>query len=216
MSAYCDVLIVDDDAIVRTMLRGYFEALSARDIHDAADGAAAAKIVRERSGSLDLIVTDLSMPDEDGIQFLRQLHDQGYRGDVVIASGRENAIIQAALSLAKGHNLQVRGHISKPLTKSKLDEVFLAGKSPVKSANTPEALDAAALVRGEHDALGHLGAFQLLSAARSHNMMSELTDIMAAKSFNQLSAWQKRGIKLDLALNIDPQQLCELDLPDRL
>ena len=145
MSCYCDVLIVDDDAIVRAVLRGYFEALSAENIQDAADGAAAAKIVREYSGSFDLIVTDLSMPDEDGIQLLRRLHNEGFRGDVVIASGRENSIIQTAQSLAIGHNLQVRGCISKPLTKSKLDEVFLVDKAPANSRGLPDAISAAAV-----------------------------------------------------------------------
>ena len=246
MTPYGDVLIVDDDPIVRAVLRGYFEALPVKSVQDAADGAAAADIVRTFAGSFDLIVTDLSMPDEDGIQLLRRLHDQGFCGDVVIASGRDASIIETAQSLANGHSLKVRGCISKPLTKSKLDQVFLTDAASKAPARQPDALGAdtlsrlykeqgivpyfqpkiavrtgkiigaEALVRGEHEEFGHLGAYQLITAARAHKMMGELTDIMARKALEQLSHWQDQGIALDLALNIDPAQLCELDLPDRL
>ncbi len=246
MNAYGDVLIVDDDAIVCAALRAYLEALPVGAVHEAPDGATAAEIVRGHSGSFDLIVTDLSMPDEDGIQFLRRLHDHGFRGDVVIASGRDGAIIETARSLAQGHNLRLRGCISKPLTKPKLDAVFLAETTPAAPAGPAQTLDAGtlsrlyktggivpyfqpqiavrtgkivgaeALVRGEDEELGHLGAYELVSAGRAHNMMGELTDIMARKTFEQLSSWQRQGLQVDVALNIDPQQLCELDLPDRL
>ncbi len=246
MRAYENVLIVDDDAIVRTVLRGYFEGLSAKHIQDAADGATAAAAVRDFEGSFDLIVTDLSMPDEDGIQLLRRLNSTEFRGDVVIVSGRDTSIIETAISLAKGHHLQVLGCICKPLTKRKLDEVFLASKPSSAPFCAPDMLEAAlmrrlfdedaivpyfqpkvavrtgkivgaeALVRADHDELGHLGAFPLIEAARGHKMMDELTDIMTRKALNQLSVWHKRGLTLDLAVNIDPNQLCELDLPDRL
>ena len=157
-----------------------------------------------------------------------------------------SAIIETARSLAQGHNLRLRGCISKPLTKPKLDAVFLAETTPAAPAGPAQTLDAGtlsrlyktggivpyfqpqiavrtgkivgaeALVRGEDEELGHLGAYELVSAGRAHNMMGELTDIMARKTFEQLSSWQRQGLQVDVALNIDPQQLCELDLPDRL
>ncbi len=246
MKLYHNILIVDDDAIVRTVLRGYFEGLAVKSIHDAADGAAAGRMIRDNDEAFDLIVTDLSMPDEDGIQLLRRLHSQGFRGDVVIVSGRDASIIKTAQSLAKGHNLKVRGYISKPLTKGKLDDVFLADKAAKVPSALPDMLDevtltrlfkedgivpyfqpkvslrtgkivgAEALVRAVHEELGHLGAFPLITAARAHKMMGELTDIMTRKALTQLSTWQRQGMTLDLAVNIDPKQLCELDLPDRL
>ncbi len=246
MNTYKRVLIVDDDVIVRTMLRGYFEALAASTIEEATDGATAARMMSAQHQPFDLIVTDLSMPEEDGIQFFRRLQSQGYRGDLVIVSGRDSSIITTAKNLAEGQNLKVRGTIGKPLTRAKLDEVFADRPARAPAPAAPATLDAAtlsrlfrdgcvvpyfqpkisvrtgkivgaeALVRGEHETLGKLGAFQIIKAARRYNMMGELTDVMVDKALAQISTWQDQGMDLDLALNIDPDQLCELDLPDRL
>ena len=226
MNSFESVLIVDDDPIIRTVLRGYFQGLSVDNIQDAADGAAAANLVRDFSGSFDVVVTDLSMPEQDGIQLLRSLHDEGFQGDVVIASGRDASIIETAKSLAKGHNLNLRGCISKPLTKPKLDQVFRATRTSKAPAPLNDALDAGslsrlftehgivpyfqpkvsvrtgkivgaeALVRGEHQDFGHLGASQIVTAARSYNMMGALTDIMIRKALEQLSLWLRQGIDL--------------------
>lgn len=246
MTTFRNVLLVDDDPIVRTVLRGYFQGLGVLNIQEASDGATAGHLVQALDGAFDLIVTDLSMPDEDGIQLIRRLHDYGFRGDMVIVSGRDMSIIATAQSLAKGHNLRVRGCISKPLTKGKLDEIFLTEGAQKSHANLPDLLDVAslarlfddeaivpyfqpkiavrtgkivgaeALVRAEHAQLGHLGAFPLITAARTHQMMDQLTDVMTRKALKQISVWQTQNMFLDVALNFDPQQLCALDLPDRL
>ncbi len=246
MATYRSILIVDDDPIVRSLLRSYFASLFVKNIYDAADGSVAAEIVRDHLDALDLVITDLNMPGIDGVQFLRNLHDIGFRGDLVIASGESEAILKTAGSLAAGRDLQVRGCISKPLTKNNLDEIFLTDRPTAAPARIRQTIDAVvlagiineagivpyfqpkvdvrtrkivgaeALVRGEDKSLGHLGAHQLIPAAREHGLMRDLTNVMITKVLKQQRAWNDRGIELNLALNIDPAQLREMDLPDRL
>jgi two-component system KDP operon response regulator KdpE len=88
------ILVVDDEPPIRRLLRtglgtqGYVvsEAASAREAQD--------RLARER---LDLLVLDLGLPDQNGLDLLRELRDQGSDIPIVILSSRtdEIGIVQA-------------------------------------------------------------------------------------------------------------------------
>jgi DNA-binding response OmpR family regulator len=65
-----DVLVVDDEPHIRTVLRGYLEAEGFAVI-EAADGEAALHQVRQHPP--DLVLLDVMLPGIDGIEVLRQL-----------------------------------------------------------------------------------------------------------------------------------------------
>src|SRR5512141_1999574 len=64
------VLVVDDEAPIRQLVRGYLEA-EAFEVGEAADGPAALAAVRERTP--DVVVLDIMLPGLDGIEVCRQL-----------------------------------------------------------------------------------------------------------------------------------------------
>lgn len=64
------ILIVDDEASIRNLVRSYLEA-DEFDVLEAENGAAAVKLVREHSP--DLVVLDVGMPVLDGIEALREI-----------------------------------------------------------------------------------------------------------------------------------------------
>ena len=88
------ILVVDDEPPIRRLLRtglgtqGYVVsgAASAREAQDC--------LARER---LDLLVLDLGLPDQNGLDLLRELRDQGSDIPIVILSSRtdEIGIVQA-------------------------------------------------------------------------------------------------------------------------
>jgi two-component system KDP operon response regulator KdpE len=88
------ILVVDDEPPIRRLLRtglgtqGYVvsEAASGREAQDC--------LARER---LDLLVLDLGLPDQNGLDLLRELRDQGSDIPIVILSSRtdEIGIVQA-------------------------------------------------------------------------------------------------------------------------
>jgi DNA-binding response OmpR family regulator len=64
------VLVVDDEPHIRTVLRGYLEA-EGFAVSEAADGEAAVRQVRHSAP--DLVLLDVMLPGIDGLEVLRQL-----------------------------------------------------------------------------------------------------------------------------------------------
>jgi len=65
-----NILIIDDDDQFRTMLRKLIER-SGYEVIDASSGKEGIKLYRENPA--DLIITDLIMPDKDGIETIQEL-----------------------------------------------------------------------------------------------------------------------------------------------
>ncbi|AMD93622.1 response regulator [Desulfomicrobium orale] len=84
------ILIIDDDALMRLALAKIL--LSAGyDVEQAGDGDEGLRL--QRSQSFDLIITDLIMPDKEGIQIIRELRkeDSAIRIIAMSAGGRGGA-----------------------------------------------------------------------------------------------------------------------------
>ena len=69
------VLLVDDDADMRLYLRSCLRSLSSPfdRVIEAADGLDALRLVR--SGTVDLVITDVGLPGFDGLRLCRAIRD---------------------------------------------------------------------------------------------------------------------------------------------
>jgi DNA-binding response OmpR family regulator len=78
------ILIVDDDASIRRTLH-LLLSQAGYDVLQASDGLEAVRLWRDRGG--DLVITDLHMPEKDGIQTIIELlsHSPGIR--IIAMSG---------------------------------------------------------------------------------------------------------------------------------
>src|SRR6188474_7296 len=86
-SASRKLLIIDDDALVRQSIVTYLTD-SGFFVCSAADATAALDLLANPEYSLpDLIVTDLRMPNGDGLQLLQILHDRHPALPVIVISG---------------------------------------------------------------------------------------------------------------------------------
>ena len=125
MNNYETVLIVDDDPTQLVILQAYFLSLGAQHIYEASSAGLALQNLDQHGDSIDLIVSDLVMPNMDGIEFLRSLKNIGFSGDVALISSLEHKLIDSARKLGEFHKLSILGTCRKPLNKQKLDELFL-------------------------------------------------------------------------------------------
>jgi DNA-binding response OmpR family regulator len=104
------ILICDDDAGTRLLLKRTLVREFGAEVTEAADGLQALELLEERN--FDLLILDLMMPGVDGAGVLKILREQMRLANlpVVIVSGqRESETVQAVIQLG------VAGFLLKPL-----------------------------------------------------------------------------------------------------
>jgi two-component system capsular synthesis sensor histidine kinase RcsC len=78
------ILIVDDEEMDRVLERSILEN-AGHHLLFASDGEAAMRVCREEP--VELVVTDLAMPDFNGLRFIRQLREAGLYIPLIAVSG---------------------------------------------------------------------------------------------------------------------------------
>jgi len=107
------ILVVDDDRHALSALASMVETLGHRVI--VASGGHEALGLLTRGAHADAIVTDLRMPDMDGIDLCEQARD--IQGDLPVilvtgdATGIDEALRQGALALLKPYSLDALGSV---------------------------------------------------------------------------------------------------------
>jgi DNA-binding response OmpR family regulator len=86
------ILVVDDEARIRTMLRRYLEGEGFK-VNEAGDGAAMRRVFE--AGPVDLVLLDLMMPGEDGLTLARYIR-QHSQTPIIMLTGKGDLIDRVA------------------------------------------------------------------------------------------------------------------------
>lgn len=78
------ILVIEDDDILRALMRKMLTR-SGFEVVEAADGSCATELYREHA--IDLIVTDLFMPDKEGMEVIRDLRRENPQAKIIAISG---------------------------------------------------------------------------------------------------------------------------------
>jgi two-component system response regulator (stage 0 sporulation protein F) len=78
------ILVIDDDDRVRGLLRVLLEG-DGHQVEEAVDGKAGLRALRDRSA--DVVLSDLFMPDVDGLEVIRELRRNFPRVGTIVLSG---------------------------------------------------------------------------------------------------------------------------------
>ena len=91
-------LVVDDDELMRRLLQGAFEQRGF-EVLTAGDGAAGLSLLADELLALDLLVTDVRMPNMDGERFLRTIRIAGGESDlaIIVVTGQLDAEVERRL-----------------------------------------------------------------------------------------------------------------------
>ena len=95
------IMLVDDAAFMRMMLKNTLTKSGYTDFVEAQDGAEAVKKYEEEKP--DLVIMDITMPNMDGLQALKKIKDDDPLAKVVMctAMGQESMVVDAIKSGAK-------------------------------------------------------------------------------------------------------------------
>ena len=113
------VLLVDDDDMVRMSLRLALEA-EGMEVCEAVDGRLDSK--EAAVGDIDVIVTDILMPEVDGMELLRQLRDRNIKTPVIAISAGGRFRVIDHLGMAK--LLGASAVLSKPIDERELIDMI--------------------------------------------------------------------------------------------
>lgn len=128
------VLVVEDDELSAGLLVRTINRCAGFTSHTAMNGKAAIDSIEESSKQFDLILLDLSLPDVDGLEFIRLLSETTFKGSVIIASGHNMAVLNSAKQLADVHHITVSGILQKPISPGELRK--LLESAPAKAAKS--------------------------------------------------------------------------------
>ena len=103
------VLIVDDDAFSREVLQEMLAAEGIVDIQMADNGRSALRALAAMGSPPELLICDVFMPDMDGIEFMSELAQHQYPGDVVLVTGVDVSTLSLARDIACGQGIRLLG-----------------------------------------------------------------------------------------------------------
>ncbi len=124
MKTFNKVLVIDDDPVLRALAKDYFEARGTKQVLQAANGLEALDHLQQQNNGIDLILSDLNMPQLDGVEFLSRIKDLDYDGPIVIISGTYDVVIKMAQELGNKEQLNIAGALVKPFDPAKLDSLI--------------------------------------------------------------------------------------------
>jgi two-component system invasion response regulator UvrY len=195
------ILIADDHAVVRAGIRQYLETEpSIREIGEAATGKDALEQLRTREW--DLVLLDIFMPDQSGLDILRHIQTDFPKVRVLILSGLPEK--QYAVSVLRAGASGYLPKESAPEDLIKAVQTVLAGRRYV-SAEVAELLVAGMDKDPGSQQHERLSAreFQVLSKLAAGRAVSEIAEELQL-SVKTVSTYRSRVLeKMGLKTNAD-------------
>ena len=88
------VLVVEDDVTLCKLVRALLTRLNFK-VLTAANGMEALLLVSENQAELQLVITDIQMPNMDGLEFTRELKARLPRAGIIVTSGNMDKMTAA-------------------------------------------------------------------------------------------------------------------------
>ena len=107
------ILVVDDEALVRGVLKSMLSTWGFYCI-TASDGLKAIEVLK--TIECDLVLTDIFMPNMDGLELLKYIKDNHYTTDVIVATGYSEEV--SYINVIKAGAID---YITKPILRDELE-----------------------------------------------------------------------------------------------
>lgn len=115
------LLLIDDEPALAEFLANAATACGFEPVVTARDEQFQTSFVGSRP---EMVAIDLGMPGMDGVELIRFLADQDYRGPVLIVSGFDRRVLESAFRLGEALGLNMVGPVEKPVRFEVLEELL--------------------------------------------------------------------------------------------
>lgn len=233
------LLVIDDEEAFGQIVKRVAEA-SEFEVVVTNDPSVFIKAARQWHPSV--IVLDLKMPGTDGVQLLRTLAADNSPAQIVLTSGADVKVLEAAMQLGRERGLNMSQALPKPVRVESLQERLAGFKQvakPLLAADLAAALagnqlfleyqpkldcrlgritGAEALVRWHHPTQGIIQPDRFIALAEETGLIHGVTDWVIATAASQAASWRagNLGLEVGVAVNFSASDLQDLDLPERL
>jgi EAL domain-containing protein (putative c-di-GMP-specific phosphodiesterase class I)/CheY-like chemotaxis protein len=118
-------LVVEDDDFQRETLVDMLLSLGAKSVQQAGDGKQALEILQTPSSpAVDIVLSDLEMPEMDGMEYFRHMGDYYADTSLIIMSALDPALITSVEKMARAYGIRLLGALEKPVTRSHLQALI--------------------------------------------------------------------------------------------
>lgn len=230
-------LVVDDDPLLQRLVcslmeRRGFQVRGASSVAEARD--------RLVEFSPDVIVLDLALGDEDGVDVLEHLAKLGSGAAILPVSGFDRRVLRSAVHLGRSLGLNVLEPLRKPFTSAQLTEALdsiPADMLPVAESELAQALTddrlelryqpkvnletgqvtgAEALARWTDARRGPVSPDRFIAVAEEGELIHALTRRVLEVALADCAAWRAAGHDIGVSVNISARSLSDPDLPAQL
>lgn len=132
------ILLLDDEPFMLKLLGHMLANLGFTQVISCNSGRAALTSFDSQNNPPDLILLDLNMPEMDGVQFVRYLVERLYTGSLILISGEDERMLQAAVKLVQAHEIRVLGSLHKPVKPETLSALLNKWAPPLLGSSRTE------------------------------------------------------------------------------
>lgn len=118
------ILVVEDDQAINDLAVRSIEKIDGCVCTSVARGYDGLLAIADNDEPFEIIVLDLSLPDVDGLEFIRRLAETNFSGSIIVASGHSPAVLQSAKRLAAYHGFAVLETLQKPFSPKQLKHII--------------------------------------------------------------------------------------------
>lgn len=239
-------LVVEDHEFQRRALVRILRTLGAEAVHRAEDGRSAFKVLSDPDRPIDIIISDLSMPGMDGMEFVRHLSESGSRVSLILTSALEPNLLASIANMARAYKVNLLGVMSKPPSAVKLVrlvEIHRMGTEPASLEAQFSLEDIAdawthnefepwfepkvdlvtgavrglhATARWRHPAIGVLEDEAFMPSVRARGLNDDLVWLMLQKSAAHCRQLQLKGFELEVSVSLSLQALTDVNIASRV
>jgi EAL domain-containing protein (putative c-di-GMP-specific phosphodiesterase class I)/FixJ family two-component response regulator len=148
-------LVVEDHEFQKWHCCSVLTQMGATRVLSAQDGNAALELLGQPGLPIDIVISDLNMPEMDGMALIRKIAESGVASSLIIVSSVGRAVLASTEAMAQAYGVRLLGAIEKPVTARKLAALLdrheatpMAG-APPRSAKTFTAEEIAEGLRGD-------------------------------------------------------------------